>query len=97
MTPSCPSLTEAILDIADLVEAATERTLLVSVPLSLSWSRLLFFRSAGTLRGTAMDSKDGVDDVEAGDGERRSGVEMDGVSEDLARISGVDMGVGVLL
>jgi hypothetical protein len=84
----------ASLDNADLVDAATDRRLLVSPSRSLPFVRELG-RSAGTLRGA--DSSDGVDEVVAEDGESKSGVDMEGLSDRRAEICGVEMGVGVLL
>lgn len=44
-----------------------------------------------------MDIKDGVDELVAGDGESKSGVDIAGLMVGRAAISGVEMGVGVLL
>ena len=92
---------------ADLVDAATERKLLLSESLSfsLTLARGLCSRvidgddgTRGTLRGgTAMDSSDGVDELLPEDPDRRSGVETAGLAMRLAAISGVEAGVGVLL
>lgn len=70
----------ASLDSADLVDAATDRRLLVSPSRSLPFI-MGFGRSTGTLRGGGpVDSNDGVDGVVSEDGDSKSGVEIEGLS-----------------
>lgn len=70
----------ASLDSADLVDAATDRRLLVSPSRSLPLV-IGFGRSAGTLRGGRKeDSNDGVDELVSEDGDNKSGVEIEGLS-----------------
>ena len=60
----------------------------------------MLFRSnsTGTLRGRGgIESSDGVDVLVADDGDKRSGVDTEGLSACRALISGVEIGVGVLL
>lgn len=94
---SCATFGDASLERADLVEAATERRLLVSASLSLPLVVGLDSDSEGTLLGgTCVDSNDGVDEV-PDEAESRSGVDMVGLSVARAEMVGVDMGVGALL
>ena len=92
------SFEEVSLEMADLVDAATERRLLESPSLSLLLPSVEALtsvpKSVGVLLGgTANDSKEGVDEFPEA-GERSSGVEMEGLGARLGTISGVDMGVG---
>ncbi len=50
-----------------------------------------------TEAGTASDSSDGVEELSPDEADSRSGVEMAGLAVRLAAISGLAVGVGVLL
>jgi len=93
------ALGDASLERADFVDAATDRRLLASVSLSLPLDEPAGeSNSAGTLRGgVAIETSDGVDKFVAGEGERRSGVDIAGLIVGRDAISGVEMGVGVRL
>lgn len=93
-----PASPLASLESADLVEAATDLKLLVSASLTF---RLDVEDAAAALvpMGAVLgiiDSRDGVDDVGVEEA-RSSGVEMVELSAWRAAISGVEIGVGVLL